>query len=183
MKALRWGFYLLLLVPLLAACDSRGTGMSVVPNPDGTFNITVSIGEADLNATFVQLLQTQLSRGEIDVQVRNLNVDLQPNRMVVTGTFVQQGEAMDVNVVLGVTARNGEITARILTADVQGLGTVDDEILASVNSLLDIQLRVLGEADLLDIRDVQINDTQMNVVVRAETNLVGGGGIFMPRFP
>ncbi|MDX1991953.1 MAG: hypothetical protein SF029_06175 [bacterium] len=159
---------IVLLFPLLAlslAACGRGD-VSIQRNPNGGFDVTATLSEADVNTAITQALAASANP-----LLREPQVDLQAGRIVVNGQHERRdgGGTVSGSITIVPSVTDGNLTAQITEADLEGWDAADERI-AQFNERLSSALAQLAERGrgVITMRAVSVTDNALEIQFTAQ---------------
>ena len=154
------GMLLLVLLFTVTGC----AGVSISPNADGTFNISVSLSESDVNS----LVANALAASPQPI-LRNTSVDLQNGQIVVRGIHDRQDGSGPVDGTMTLTAgvANGQVSASVTSLNIAGFNA-DAATLQQINGQIAAGLgaSALSGNEGAQLTALSISDTALTFTLR-----------------
>ena len=156
---------LVLLAMGLVACNRDN--FSAQRNPDGGIDITVTVTEAEINTA----LSTALTQSG-NSAVRNPSIDLQAGQIVISGEVERQnnaGEYVDANFTVHVAVVDGQLSADVTYANVEGW-SADDARLDEINQRIEqaLQGRAVRDNPNVNLTAITISDNDLTFTLNAK---------------
>lgn len=152
-------------VPLLLVGCNRAN-VDVERNPDGGFNITATLNEAEVNTAIENALAQSANP-----LLRDPQVDLQTGQIIINGQHDRRdgGGTVSGSVTMTLSVQNGALAAQITQADVEGLDLTDERI-ADFNTRLAEGLARLAENDrgLITVQSITVTADNLQIVFTAQ---------------
>jgi ribosomal 50S subunit-recycling heat shock protein len=129
---------------------------------DDGVQVTMSISEEQLNNGEFRLNAGDLFSGAYQI-------DLQPGKIVITGTLVQpNGTEVAGNAEIGISAANGSLQVTILAVNAQGISLNDDRVQQIQDAVTQAISQAFSEQELVFIESIVITDQNMDITVRVK---------------
>lgn len=134
-------------------------------NPDGGLDITISLTEAEVNTLVTNALVQAGSP-----LLLNPQVDLQNGQIVVNGQYQRpDGSTVNGSITVVPSVQNGQVTAQITQANIEGWDATDARI-AEFNQRLAqaLALAAARSQGQVTVQSISISDTTLQIVVTVQ---------------
>jgi hypothetical protein len=145
-------------------------------------SLACSLGSLDVQGGGVsfdiRITESQLNAGQFEINIAELfsgsyTIDLQPGKMVISGTLVRpNGTETSGEAEVAIRANDGELQVEILAVDAEGIDLNDSRVQDLQRTIADNLRQAFQGQDFVSVESVEITDTEIVITVRG--SLSGG---------